>query len=186
MGNLSSAGQGRLFFESQDALSARDTNGKVQDVYEWEPQGIGSCGRPGGCVSLISSGHGANDSMFLDSTPNGSDAFFITRSQLLPRDKDDQLDLYDARAPHVPGEALGFPEEPKPPCEGEACKGPGTEAGAEQSAGSASFKASEEPPPAPRPCKKGFVKRHGNCVKHHKARKRHGRRAANHDRRAHK
>ncbi len=122
-GNLSAEGGGRLFFESQDALSPRDTNGHIQDVYEWEPNGVGSCKRVGGCVFLISSGTASKDSMLLDSTPSGEDAFIVTREQLLPRDKDQQLDLYDARAPHVPGEAVGFPEGSTPPCGGDACKG---------------------------------------------------------------
>ena len=62
--------------------------------------------------------------MFMDSSANGDDAFFITREQLVPADKDEQLDLYDARAPHVPGEKVGFPEEVVSPCGGDACAGP--------------------------------------------------------------
>jgi sugar lactone lactonase YvrE len=125
-GNLSVDGHGRLFFESQDILSPHDTNGHIQDVYEWEPNGIGSCKRGGGCIFLISSGNSPNDSMFVDSSASGNDAFFITRQQLLPRDIDDQLDLYDARAPHTPGEQVAFrePEEEAAPCGGEACRGP--------------------------------------------------------------
>jgi hypothetical protein len=116
-GNLSA--QGRIFFESHDALLPRDTNGVIQDVYEWEPQGVGSCKRAGGCVYLISSGQSTNDSMFMDSTPSGDDAFFITREQLVAADKDEQLDLYDAR---VGG---GIPSETEtldPECQGEACQ----------------------------------------------------------------
>ena len=33
---------GRLFFNSSDALVPQDTNGK-EDVYEYEPDGIGAC-----------------------------------------------------------------------------------------------------------------------------------------------
>jgi hypothetical protein len=62
--------------------------------------------------------------MFVDSTPSGDDAFFITRERLLASDQNEQLDLYDARAPHVPGEVLGFPEGEPVPCGGESCKGP--------------------------------------------------------------
>jgi hypothetical protein len=132
--NLSPEGEGRLFFESQDALSPRDTNGRIQDVYQWEPEGIGSCQLSGGCVSLISSGHSPVDSMFLDSSSNGADAFFITREQLLPRDRDEQLDLYDAR---IGG---GFAEETSPICDNpEACLGPLPAVPPAQSAGSASF-----------------------------------------------
>jgi NHL repeat len=118
-GNLSIAGGGRLFFESQDVLSPQDTNGHIQDVYEWEPQGVGSCKRAAGCVYLISSGHSTNDSMFLDSSDNGSDAFFITREQLSLADRDEQLDLYDAR---VGGGVPSETETINPECQGEACQ----------------------------------------------------------------
>ena len=33
---------GRLFFDSPDALVPRDTNG-LEDVYEYEPEGVGGC-----------------------------------------------------------------------------------------------------------------------------------------------
>jgi hypothetical protein len=118
-GNLSRDSEGRLFFESQDALSPRDTNGHIQDVYEWEPNGVGGCKRAGGCVSLISSGHSTNDSMFLDSTPSGDDAFFITREQLVTADHNEQLDLYDAR---VGGGLSADTETLRPECQGEACQ----------------------------------------------------------------
>jgi hypothetical protein len=145
-GNLSSEGEGRLFFVSQDVLSPYDTNGHIQDVYEWEPDGVGSCGREAGCDFLISSGQSANDSMFVNSTPSGKDAFFITRQQLLPGDRNEQLDLYDARAPHVIGESVGFPEVEVPPCGGEACKGPIAAPPILPSAGSAGFAGPGNPP----------------------------------------
>jgi hypothetical protein len=163
-GNLSHEGGGRLFFESQDALSPNDTNGHIQDVYEWEPNGAGSCKRADGCVYLISSGHSPNDSMFLDSTPSGDDVFFITREQLLPRDKDSLLDLYDARAPHTPGEEVGFAESGISPCEGEGCAGPAASPPVSPGAGSPGFIGPVNPPPKPT-CKPGFVKKHGKCVK---------------------
>ena len=47
--------QGRLFFDSPDALVPHDKNGK-EDVYEYEPEGLGSCHASPGCVALISSG----------------------------------------------------------------------------------------------------------------------------------
>ena len=39
--NLPDEGEGRLFFESYDNLSAADRNGAFQDVYEWRPDGVG-------------------------------------------------------------------------------------------------------------------------------------------------
>jgi DNA-binding beta-propeller fold protein YncE len=116
--NLSPAGDGRVFFESQDTLSPRDANGPIQDVYQWEPQSVGDCELPQGCVRLISSGQSPVDSIFLDSSATGDDAFFITREQLLPRDRDEQLDLYDAR---VGG---GFTEAKEEGCSAEvSCRG---------------------------------------------------------------
>jgi len=141
LGNLSADGEGRLFFESGEELVPQDTNGNVVDVYEWEPDGIGSCQRAGGCVSLISSGQGSADSMFVDSSANGDDAFFITRSRLLRRDENDQLDVYDAR---VDG---GFGEEAAQGCSGEGCRGPLAEAPAQPSAASSSYAGPGNPKP---------------------------------------
>ncbi len=157
-GNLSKEGDGRLFFESQDTLSPQDVNGSIQDVYQWEPNGVGSCKQANGCVSLISSGRSPNDSMFVDSTPSGDDAFFITREKLLPPDKNDQLDLYDAR---VGG---GFPETGTEPCSGEMCKGPIASPPVQPTSASNTFSGSGNPPRS-KPCKKGFVKKQGKCVK---------------------
>ena len=110
---------GRLFFDSQDRLSPRDTNGKVEDVYEYEPQGLGSCGRARGCVALISPGTGTVDSNFLSIGESGSDVFFTSRERLVAKDSDELIDLYDAR------EGGGFASESettRPECQGEACQ----------------------------------------------------------------
>ena len=82
---------GRLFFNSPDDLVPHATNG-VEDVYEFEPEGLGSCatgsssgnsvyeparafeveGRTGessaGCVGLISSGTSSQESAFFDAS----------------------------------------------------------------------------------------------------------------------
>ncbi len=99
----------RVFFDTADALVPGDTNDK-QDVYEWDH----------GTVYLISSGTSDDVSAFVDSSANGDDAFFTTRSQLVPQDQDENSDMYDAR---VNG---GFPNEPPlaAPCSDEACQGP--------------------------------------------------------------
>jgi hypothetical protein len=114
----------QLFFESFDALSPRDVNGK-KDVYEWEAAGSGTCGTssPGydrsyaGCVDLISSGQSSTDSEIVDSGADGRDVFFTTESSLRPEDPG-QVDIYDARA------RGGFPFQPSPPipCQGEDCQ----------------------------------------------------------------
>jgi hypothetical protein len=98
---------GRLFFDSDDAILPRDTNG-VEDVYEYE----------GGEPSLISNGSGAYSSSFADASADGDDVFFVTRDRLVAGEIDESADLYDAR---IDG---GF-EEPAAsvPCSGEGCHG---------------------------------------------------------------
>ncbi len=76
----------RVLFQTASKLVPTDTNG-AQDVYLWED------GRP----HLISSGTDPDPSFAGDMTADGSDVFFLTRQQLLRKDTDHQLDLYDAR-----------------------------------------------------------------------------------------
>ncbi len=107
----------RLFFNAFDALVPEDTNGR-QDVYEWEAQGSGDCQKPGGCLSLISTGQSPKSSAFKDADPDGSDVFFETAASIDPRDPGG-IDIYDAR---IGG---GFPTESQPtPCIGDACQSP--------------------------------------------------------------
>ena len=124
-----SADGSRLFFESFEALVPRDTNGRG-DVYEWEAAATqaqceaqigGELYVPssGGCLSLISSGQSAQDSEFLDASPDGHDVFFTTGQSLDPVDPG-LIDVYDARA----GGGFPAPSQPAAACEGEACQGP--------------------------------------------------------------
>jgi hypothetical protein len=101
---------GRLFFDGTDALTPQDVNGR-DDVYQYEPSGIGGCQPPtygqsgsdvfsvgaGGCVGLISAGTGGDDSTFFDASASGSDVFFTTEDGLVSQDKDGTADMYDAR-----------------------------------------------------------------------------------------
>jgi hypothetical protein len=88
---------GRLFFNSPDHLVPAATNGK-ENVYEYEPTGVGSCkSASGGCVALISSGTSERESAFIEATPDGSNVFFLTEANLLPQDTDTAFDIYDAR-----------------------------------------------------------------------------------------
>jgi hypothetical protein len=118
---------GRLFFDSTDRLLPGDGNG-VEDVYEFEPVGVGSCnglGSPGfvaadgGCLGLVSGGEGSEDSGFLDASASGDDVFFLTASRLLGRDKDTAYDVYDAR---VGGGEVGAPVTSG--CSGVSCQVP--------------------------------------------------------------
>jgi hypothetical protein len=86
---------GRLFFNSADALVPQDTNGK-EDVYEYEPDGIGTCSDVTGCVSLMSGGKSSEETAFLDASEGGNDVFFLTASQLTGSDTDQAFDVYDA------------------------------------------------------------------------------------------
>jgi hypothetical protein len=117
---------GRLFFDSSDVLVPQDTNG-TDDVYEYEPPGVGSCASDSltfsatsnGCVDLVSSGSSSEASGFLDASENGNDVFFLTTAQLSKRDTDTALDVYDAR---VGG---GEAEEQRPvECQGDGCQHP--------------------------------------------------------------
>jgi len=87
---------GRLFFDSIDPLVPGDINGR-QDVYEWEPDGEGSCHGAPGCTYLISGGTGTADSEFVDASDSGDDVFFLTRDRLVAQDVDTNYDIYDAR-----------------------------------------------------------------------------------------
>lgn len=117
---------GRMFFDSGDGLVPRDTNA-TEDVYEYEPAGVGDCGTENpsylpqdkGCLGLISSGESPQESGFLDASENGNDVFFLTSSQLSKRDTDTSKDIYDARVGGIE------PEEAKPvECQGDACQSP--------------------------------------------------------------
>lgn len=91
------ADNGRLFFDSPDELVPAATNHK-ENVYEYEPAGVGSCtGQPDGCIDLLSSGTSLHESAFLEATPSGNDVFFLTAAPLLPQDIDTAFDIYDAR-----------------------------------------------------------------------------------------
>jgi hypothetical protein len=165
--------EGRLYFDSRDSLVPFDTNEGVEDVYEYEPNGLGTCKREGGCVFLISAGHEAIDSNFLAMDEDGDNVFFTTRDQLALKDHDDLIDLYLAR---VDGGIPSETEVARPECQGEACV------------------AALSPPNDPTPGSSSFAgagnvdegKAAGKHKKKH-AKKRRGRkrshgRAANHDR----
>jgi hypothetical protein len=168
---------GRLFFDSADTLSPADTNGRVEDVYEFEPGGVGSCERAAGCVSLISLGRFGVDSNFFNADPSARNVFFTSRDKLVGADKDELTDLYDAR------EGGGFPlQAGSAECQGEACVPAATPPDYPTPA-SSSLRGSGNVKPRGG-CHKGKVKRHGKCVKKHRAKKhkRHQHRKPHHNR----
>ena len=122
---------GRMFFTSPDALVPQAKN-KVEDVYQYEPPGVGSCTTERstyssvseGCVSLISSGTAKEESAFLDASENGEEVFFLTQAPLATSDTDSAYDVYDA---HVCSASSLCPPAPAPPaaeCSGDSCQNP--------------------------------------------------------------
>jgi hypothetical protein len=95
----------RLFFSSPDPLALGV--GAHVNVFEYEVSAI----------HLISGGGSSEDDMFLDADPSGKDVFFATRERLLPGDKDDDVDVYDAREDGGLTTAASLA-----PCAGSACQ----------------------------------------------------------------
>jgi hypothetical protein len=112
---------GRLFFNSEETLVPAATNHN-ENVFEYDPNGVGSCASASGCIDLISSGTGSGATRFLDASEDGDDVFFVTYDQLVAQDGDQLADVYDAR---VDG---GFSLPSSPACQGESCKPPNTPA----------------------------------------------------------
>ncbi len=160
----------RVFFDTAQPLVRSDINGRV-DVYEWERQGTGSCGQAHGCVYLISSGAGGDQSFLVDASASGDDVFFVTRAQLVPEDRDGSFAVYDAR---IGG---GFTRVGAPVCTGAGCQGVPAAPPPFATPASATFSGvgNLAPPPVvkakPRrkpkvtACKRGFARRHGRCVR---------------------
>ena len=132
--------EGRLFFNSADALAplakptksavvfGKQQNIGIENVYEYEPAGLGGCASAGGCVAPISSGTSEHESAFLDASENGNDVFFITAARLAPQDVDGINDVYDAHVCEASAPCLPAPPPASVPCDEEtpgspACRG---------------------------------------------------------------
>ena len=125
---------GQLFFSTQDPVIPQDKNG-ASDVYEYQE----------GRIALISPANAEDGAVFADTSESGNDVFFTTRQQLVSADRDQIIDLYDARVE-------GRPEETAlTPCSGEGCHEPVTSP-LFQAPISAAFAGSGNlAPPAPQP-----------------------------------
>ena len=163
----------RAYFNSLNRLVPQDQNG-MQDVYEWEAPGRGDCTeaaanyRPAseGCVNLISTGTSTKDSEFIDASTDGRDVFFTTDLSLVSSDPG-QFDLYDARE----GGGFAPPAIEKDPCSDESqCLPNPTPAPPAPGVGDSQGPSSGNVKPKPK-CRKGFVRKHGKCVKKHKKHK---------------
>jgi hypothetical protein len=160
----------RVFFDSEEPLVAQDTNG-LQDVYEWERDGFGSCQSAGGCVYLLSGGTSSDISALVDASSSGDDVFLVSRAQLVPQDRKETDVLYDVRVDGVQ------PAAP-PECMGTGCQGVPSAPPLFAIPPSATFNGVgnlEAPPSASavktkpkaktKSCRNGYVKKHGRCVK---------------------
>jgi hypothetical protein len=190
------AEDGRVFFDSPEGLLPADTNGDggcslasgaaaCTDVYEFEPDGVGSCAESAGCLYLISTGTGSSETFFVDASPSGNDVFIREYQKLLPGDNQEgSPSLYDVR---VDG---GLPEPATPPaCDTtDACRtAPAPQpaifgAPASQTfsgvgnvliapLAAASSPAKPKAKPKPKKCRRGYVKKKSRCVKAKQARK---------------
>jgi hypothetical protein len=111
----------RVFFDAAGGLVSQDQNG-VQDVYEWEREGEGTCNtqtpsrQDGGCVFLLSAANNTTPSYFLDADADGNNVFFTHRGRLGEAGTaDGKDDVFDAR---VDG---GFPISSQA-CTGTGCQ----------------------------------------------------------------
>jgi hypothetical protein len=120
---------GRTFFNSSDALVPEDVNSQ-QDVYEWVD----------GRVRLLSTGVGPF-ATYGSASADGRDVYIATRAQLIPSDRDELADIYDAR---VEG---GFTQPTTPSlCESiEGCHGPASSASPFTRTGSEGFSSGLKP-----------------------------------------
>lgn len=184
-----SADGSRVFFQSPVGLTpgalddvpvnARGGSANLaQNIYEWEAQGKGGCEEASGCVSLISDGRDATEGNsgphatasaveLLGTDASGENVFFATDDPLVPADTDTGYDIYDARV----GGGFAAPSQPVP-CQGDACKGPGTQQGAVGSPATPGFSGTEEGPKHPQKPKRKHKK-------HRKKAHKQGKRAAN-------
>jgi hypothetical protein len=137
-------------FETEEALDPSDTNGKRNAYLSHE-----------GDVTAIPFGIEATVSMA------GDELAFVSDQKLLPQDGDGAKDVYLLRA------GGGFPiAPPAQPCLAEACQGaPGAQPG---DLGALSEAVRAGNPPTATPCRKGFARKRGSCVRQparHKAKK---------------
>jgi hypothetical protein len=171
---------GRVFFNSNEQLVLRDQN-HLQDAYEWRwwKEGEREEVDPKPVLRLISTGVSPYDSGLLSVSRDGKDAFFFAREQLVEEDENLlSMRVYDARE-----EGGLFVVPSSPPCAAsDECHGPGTVAAPPPQIGTYEGTGGQEVTKKQSRCPKGFHRRkvHGKsrCVKKHKRKRHHKRRAA--------
>lgn len=103
---------GRVSFDTQDALLPQDTNNK-RDVYTWKD----------GELSLVSTGTDGSDAIFESMSDDGSSIAFATNGRLVGQDVDSVMDIYVARVGGGFVSQAGPPPAPAP-CADDGCQGP--------------------------------------------------------------
>jgi hypothetical protein len=158
---LSLLEDGRVFFDSNEALVPRDLDNRT-DVYEWV----------NGKAELITTGISPYNSALLGASADGKDAFFFTRDQLTPQDNNGKLvKVYDAR------ENGGFPYvPPEAGCKAsDECHGPASQPGPTPGINTITgTRGNANEGKAGVTCKKGYVKQKGKCVKKKSSKKNKG------------
>jgi hypothetical protein len=129
----------RVFFDSDEPLVPQDTDG-TQDAYEWERDGTGNCREVAGCVYLLSGGTSSTNSWLLGASASGDDVFVITRAQLVPQDRGETYDVYDARV-----EGVG--QSSSPVCTGGECQAAPSTVPGPETPSSVMFNGPENPSP---------------------------------------
>jgi hypothetical protein len=130
-----------IAFVTAEGLDPADTDGEP-NAYLW---------REGALIAIPIAAR-------LTVSMSGDQVAFASREQLLPEDGDASEDVYVARA------GGGFPIPiPPPPCTGEACQGPPSPRPGDQ--GVASEVVRPGNPAASKPCRRGYVKKRGRCIK---------------------
>ncbi len=152
-----------VFFDTSNALVPNASRGVIH-VYEWH----------NGAISLIGSPSDPSDSFFMEASADGSNVFFGTHAQLVPQDTEVGGNLYDAR---IDG---GFEQPSSTKCSGTGCQGPPSAppvfatppsvtfngvGNFEPTTTTTSTKQPLETKTKPKSCKRGFVKKHGRCVR---------------------
>jgi hypothetical protein len=101
----------RVFFDTGEALVPEAHNKGVRDVYEYD---VAS-----GALHLLSNGHAADGSYFLDASRSGDDVFIASRERLSRWDVDGARDVYDVRV----GGGVPEPVPSLAGCSGDGCQG---------------------------------------------------------------
>jgi hypothetical protein len=150
---------GRVFFTTLEALALRDTN-ELTDAYEWAH----------GETQLVSTGISADNSGLVTVSADGKDAYFFTRDVLAAGDENGRaVKIYDAR------EGGGFVHDPdrKACAASDECHGPSSQPPGPPNINTVTGSGRGHANHRPKRCKRGFVRRHGKCVKKHRRHRKH-------------